>query len=267
MRRSLDEQAAVAVVPRTAATVLILRDASDGPEVLMVRRSPNASFMPGAYVFPGGAVDDGDAGPDTDESDDEIERRIGSVLGVNGRARAFAVAALRECFEECGLWLGVDTPFDATGLRATLHGGTTIGDVARLGSLPLATSGLHPWSRWVTPLGIPKRFDTAFFVCRAPGGQTPTVDEGETTTLAWIRPDAALASHAQGDFQMEFATVSTVRSLVPFAGQSVQAIFAHARSQQALPTIHPRLRLNAERHIVGVAMPGEAGYETLFGDG
>ncbi|MFT4103443.1 MAG: NUDIX domain-containing protein [Burkholderiaceae bacterium] len=267
MRRSLDEQAAMAVVPRTAATVLILRDANDGPEVLMVRRSPNASFMPGAYVFPGGAVDDDDAQPGTDESDEQIERRIGNVLGVNGRARAFAVAALRECFEECGLWLGVDRPFDSIALRAKLHGGLTIGEIARLGDLPLATSGLHPWSRWVTPLGIPKRFDTAFFVCRAPDGQTPTVDEGETTTLAWVRPEAALASHSQGDFQMEFATVSTVRSLVPFARRSVHAIFEHAHGRRALPTIHPRLRLNAERHIVGVAMPGEAGYETLFGDG
>ncbi|HET7527512.1 MAG TPA: NUDIX domain-containing protein, partial [Burkholderiaceae bacterium] len=55
------------VVPRAAATTLVLRDSTRGPEVLMVKRSPHASFMPGAYVFPGGAVDAGDADAALDE--------------------------------------------------------------------------------------------------------------------------------------------------------------------------------------------------------
>ena len=49
------------VLPRPAATVLLLRDAAEGVEVLMTRRSPTASFAPGAYVFPGGAIDAADA--------------------------------------------------------------------------------------------------------------------------------------------------------------------------------------------------------------
>ena len=96
-----------------AATTLIVRDAADGPagmEVLMVRRSMQASFMPGAYVFPGGAVDGADGSPAAlaacNEGAASLATRIGRVTQVGDQAGAYAVAALRECFEECGLWLG-----------------------------------------------------------------------------------------------------------------------------------------------------------------
>jgi len=74
------------VVPRAAASTLVLRDGAQGFEVLMVKRSANASFMPGSYVFPGGAVDAADAAAATDES--ALIERIGRVTGVGERARA-----------------------------------------------------------------------------------------------------------------------------------------------------------------------------------
>ena len=144
------------------------------------------------------------------------------------------MAALRECREECALDLG-------------------------------STRALQPWSRWVTPLGLPKRFDTLFFVARAPDGQTPRPDEGETTTLEWVAPGRALEGHAAGTFQMEFATVATVRSLLPFA--SVQDILVHAAAQHEMRAVHPRLTLDAQRRITGVMLAGQAGYDALFGDG
>lgn len=49
---------------RPAASVIVLRDSPDGPEVLLVQRNPAQRFMGGAWVFPGGAVDEGDGGPD-----------------------------------------------------------------------------------------------------------------------------------------------------------------------------------------------------------
>lgn len=228
--------AARAIVPRAAATTLVLRDSADGPEVLMVKRSPQASFMPGAYVFPGGAVDATDADASVDETAAALAQRIGRVTGVGDRALAYAVAALRECKEECGLDLG-------------------------------STSALQPWSHWVTPLGLPKRFDTLFFVCRAPAGQVARPDEGETTTLEWVLPRAALQAQAAGSFQMEFATLSTVRSLLPFADRDVQAILAHAAAQVSLPPLHPRIRIDETGRVVGVLLPGEPGYGDLEGDG
>jgi recombination protein RecT len=254
------------VVPRLAATTLILRDAASGLEVLMVRRSVDATFMPGAYVFPGGAVDDEDKSPASvgccDESATRLAARIGAVADVE-RACAFAVAALRECFEECGLWLG-DSSSDAldhAALRRRLDAGESIAALAQGAGVLLATSILEPWSRWVTPAGMHKRFDTMFFVARAPAGQTPSVDAGETTTLIWVQPREALRAHAAGELPMEFATLRTVDSLAPFAAGSVDALLAHARAQPRVPVFEPRLQLDAAGRIAAVLLPGSPGYD------
>jgi len=234
--RALELAAARAVVPRAAATTLVLRDGAPGPEVLMVKRSPHASFMPGAYVFPGGAVDADDGREASGEPHAALIARLGRITGVGDRIVAYAAAALRECREESNLDLG-------------------------------STRELRSWSRWVTPLGVPKRFDTVFFVARAPAGQVARPDERETTTLEWVVPQAALDAHAVGAFQMEFATVATMRSLLPFAARNVQAIVDHASAQSPLRPVHPRLRLGAGRHIAGILLPGDAGYDELDGDG
>jgi 8-oxo-dGTP pyrophosphatase MutT (NUDIX family) len=277
MKLITDAAAARAVVPRPAATTLVVRngegDLKAPLEVLMVRRSPAASFMPGAYVFPGGAVDaadalaDGEPGDRTgaDESAADAARRIGEPTQVGAQAQAFAIAALRECFEECGLWLGADA-VDATAaraLRSRLHGGEAFAALAREAGWRLHTSVLAPWSHWVTPLGLAKRFDTLFFVARAPRGQTASVDAGETTTLAWVQPSAALDARARGEFPMEFATVRTVQSLRPFA--TIEALFAHAATLAQLPPLHPRLRLEGGGHDgrsgVTILLPGDPGYD------
>lgn len=264
------------VVPRPAATTLIVRDGAAGLEVLMVRRSPNASFMPGAYVFPGGAVDAADGAEPAlarlDEPAAALQRRIGTVTHVGDAAAAFAVAALRETFEECGLWLlpqAHAVPHEAllVSIRMLLHNGSPLPALAAQFGLPLASSTLQPWAHWCTPAGLPKRFDTLFFVAAAPPGQEPSVDEGETTTLAWVHPPAALQAHAGGGFPMEFATVSTVRSLAPLSlrgegdAGSVAAVLRHAAALADLPAIHPRLKRDAEGKVRGVLMPGDEGYE------
>lgn len=265
--QALPPDQAASVIPRAAATTLVLRDGAAGLEVLMVRRSPNASFMPGAYVFPGGAVDAADAAaaPACSETSAALARRIGAVTRVGDEALAYAVAALRECFEECGLWLGLPAsaspPDGWEALRARLHHGEAFAVLASGAGLALATDGLFPWSHWVTPLGLPKRFDTLFFVVRAPQGQVPTVDLGETTTLAWVHPPSALAEQAAGRFAMEFATVRTVESLLPFAAGSVDALLAHAATLSDLPPLHPRLRVDDDGRVLGVLLPGQPGYD------
>ena len=258
------------VTPRLAATTLIVRDGASGMEVLMVRRSMQASFMPGAFVFPGGAVDAAD-GDDhhlaaCDEPAAQLAQRIGAVTGVGALGAAFAVAALRECFEECGLWLGApDHHVPTTGWappRSRLHAGTSLATVAAELGLPLATSGLQPWSRWVTPVGLPKRFDTVFLVARAPAGQEPEVDAGETTTLAWVQPAAALAARGRGEFQMELPTVNTVQSLGLFS--SAAALLAHAAAQPVLAAIHPRVVLGDDGKIKRVLLPDQPGYDQAW---
>jgi 8-oxo-dGTP pyrophosphatase MutT (NUDIX family) len=260
-----------AVSPRPATTTLIVRDGPPGLEVLMVRRSMQASFMPGAYVFPGGAVDPADGSTEAqarcDESPQALAARLGSATGVGDLAAAFAVAGLRECFEECGLWLGAAAPdaADWAALRARLHGGENLPSLAAKAGLTLHTSALQPWAHWVTPVGLPKRFDTLFLLARAPLGQVASVDTHETTTLAWVHPPAALADQAQGSFQMEFATVSVMRSLQPHAGASAQALLDHAAGAAPIATVQPRLSLDAQGHIRGVLLPGQPGFDTAAG--
>ncbi len=249
------------VVPRPASTTIVLRDGAPGLEVLMVRRSLQASFMPGSYVFPGGAVDAADGEAVADESAAALAERVGRVTGTGPAALAHAVAALRECFEECGLWLGAPAGAELAPLRARLHAGESFAALAAESRLPLATGALQPWSHWCTPAGMPKRFDTLFFVARGPEGQEPSVDAGETTALAWVHPPAALQSHAAGGFPMEFATVRTVESLAPFAAGGVAALLAHAAGQRSLPAIHPRLVRGADGRIAGVLLPGQPGYD------
>ena len=84
---------------RPAATLILLRDAAQGPELFMVERSHAADFVAGAYVFPGGAVDAADAHPDVlarvqGLSDTAASRR----LGVPSEGIGYWVAAVRECF-------------------------------------------------------------------------------------------------------------------------------------------------------------------------
>lgn len=272
MKILTDPEAARAVVPRPAATTLVVRDGEAGLEVLMVRRSPNASFMPGAYVFPGGAVDAADGAADVAALCDEpavvLAGRVGAVTETGAAALGFAVAALRECFEECGLWLhgAIGAMPDAVrlpALRARLHGGEPLAALARAAGWPLCTSVLQPWSHWVTPLGLPKRFDTLFFVAEAPPAQQPSVDEGETTTLSWVHPPAALAAHARGEFQMEFATVRTVESLAPFAAHRAAALCAHAAGQRHLPPLHPRLQIGEDGKRFAILLPGQPGYDSV----
>lgn len=263
----LAPEAARAVVPRRAATVLILQDAEHGPEVLMVRRSESAKFMPGAYVFPGGGVDALDAQTQSDESLQELAPRVGVKLGISAEeARAFAAAASRECFEECGLWLGAGeiAPATLASLRNQLHGGASIQTVAEAGGLRVATSALIPWSRWLTPFGRTRRFDTAFFLCRAPQGQEPTADEKETTTLQWVRPQQALDTYSRGEFQMEFATLNTVRSLVATSTGTVASLLDAAGAISTIPRTEPRLILGRQGEVVRVALPSDPAYSSGY---
>ena len=267
MKALPSRQAALAVPVRRATTTLIVREGSAGLEVLMVRRSLQASFMPGSYVFPGGAVDAGDALPAApglcDEDAATLEQRLGRALQLADGAAAHALAGLRECFEECGLWLGAAAAeqrpaADWAALRRRLHSGATLADIAAGAGLVLRTSSLRPWARWVTPLGAPRRFDTVFVVAPAPEGQHPEVDAGETTALAWVDPAQVL--QPEGGVPLEFATRSVLQTLLPFAADGQAALLRHAEGLRDLAPVHPRLDFGPDGSVRGVVMPGDAGY-------
>jgi glyoxylase-like metal-dependent hydrolase (beta-lactamase superfamily II)/8-oxo-dGTP pyrophosphatase MutT (NUDIX family) len=236
-----------AAQPRLAATTLVVRENSGKIEVLMLLRSAQSSFMPATHVFPGGGVDGRDA--ELLGTIDEADFMLPSRLMLGGTTPGVAVAALRECFEECGLWLGVDIDPGEAGaaLRARLSDArqrllrnqTDLKAIADDLGLPLVTSVLQPWSHWITPIGVAKRFDTRFFIAPLPKGQLAEVDAAETTALSWWHPQDALGRHREGAFDLPFATRRTLEELTAYTCLD-ELLRAAARPRPIEPR-HPRV--------------------------
>ncbi len=173
-----------AMKPRDAATLILVDAGSGEPRILMGKRRMDVVFMPGKYVFPGGRVDDADRHVET--PDDLDPGDLGKLLhdmkdGPSAeRARALALAAIRETHEESGILIGqaVATPVEtkAENWRAFFAEGV----VPRIGSLRF-------FARAITPPGRPRRYDTRFFFAEtsAIARRTDTRD-GELSGLHWL---------------------------------------------------------------------------------
>jgi 8-oxo-dGTP pyrophosphatase MutT (NUDIX family) len=204
--------------PKHAATLIILDHAGNEPTVLMGRRNPTSKFMPGKFVFPGGRVDPADLRmPVATALPDAVERRLLSHLPRRGAptARALALAAIRETFEETGLVLGIPAPRDGRKIpdgvwsQYAAHGFAP--DLSRLNFVAHA----------ITPPRRPRRFDAFFFVAdattiahRAEGVIHP---EAEFVELVWVPlPEAR---------KLELPTITSV--VLDELDQRVKAGFGH----------------------------------------
>ncbi|MGE0805154.1 MAG: MBL fold metallo-hydrolase [Burkholderiaceae bacterium] len=220
--------------PRPAATILLLRDADEGPQVLMTRRSPTASFAPGAYVFPGGTLDLQDSSA--------LARRLSAARpDQSAEVLGFAAAAAREAFEELGILLTHGaTPAELASLAARLDRSQQADFFAQLAQhdLRLALDEVMWFSHWITDRDLPKRFDTRFFVARMPAEQQPVADEGEQFEPTWVAPAEGLARHERGEFNMMFPTVRTLRQLTRF--RSVDEVLDHSRDTSRIFVSCPR---------------------------
>lgn len=227
------------LAPKPAATIVLLRDGTQGPEVFMLRRTLQAKFVAGAYVFPGGKLDAADGDTRISRriaglSDEEASRRLGLASG----GLAYWVAAARECFEEAGILLAVDESgarvdperVDALGrFRAPLNAGELLfADFLEREKLFVPAQEMAWLAHWITPVGRPRRFDARFFVALSPPGQDGSHDEGETIANTWIRPQDALERSARGEIELVFATQNTLRDLSRFP--TAAAAFAHVQS-------------------------------------
>jgi len=152
---------------RDAASLILLRDATTEPRILIGQRGLKAAFMPSKFVFPGGAVDPGDAAI-------PVARPLGAPCASRLEARlregcaatvpaALPRTAIRELWEETGLRLGRPDP-RAADLAATVHpdwrGFLAAGLLPDAGALSFVF-------RAVTPPGRPRRFDARFFLAHA----------------------------------------------------------------------------------------------------
>jgi 8-oxo-dGTP pyrophosphatase MutT (NUDIX family) len=196
-----------------AASAIVLRD---GPlEVLMLQRHAGASFMPNVWVFPGGMTE-----PD--------DRELATIdLDV------MKITAIRETFEESGVWLGGNLE-EVERVRVQLHAGElTFREL--LAASPVSLDQLVYTSRWITPVGVPKRFDTWFFLAHVARDAVASAELRETTAVQWIRPGEALAKHAAKEMQMVFPTLRNLEALVGF--ESAQALMDSRRGAVIEPVL------------------------------
>lgn len=190
---------------RPAATILIVRDAQEGIEVLTLKRAKHMRFLPGFIAFPGGAV----SPSDVNLADECVVGEI--VASERADDAVHAVAALRECAEEIA-WLCCLTE-DAVGgaqgtvsdrvlseaeQQALLDSDGAFGEL--LGPYRIDANRLRFVGRWVTPKGMPARFDTRFFVYVANSVNLPVhVHASELEWAKWVNPAEVLAAIERGE--------------------------------------------------------------------
>jgi 8-oxo-dGTP pyrophosphatase MutT (NUDIX family) len=242
---------------------MLLRDGEGGLEVLMVERHHEIDFVAGALVFPGGRVDDADASP-------ELAARCNGVAALSDEQRAMRVAAIRETFEEVGVLLarrrGDPGLIDATTLRgiesrhrdALNAGEVTMAVIAEQEDLELACDRLVPFAHWITPLFMPKRFDTWFFLVEAPPDHVAIHDGHESVDSLWITPADADAERSAGRRSIIFPTLLNLRKLGR-AG-SVADAFAAAR-RETIVAVLPRVEKRGDTPTM--VLPADAGYELV----
>ncbi len=220
--------------PHLSATVALLRaEAHGGFSLFMVQRHRRSGFLPSAWVFPGGRVDPGDRlrGHEALIGGQAAVDRLGLAPA---EAVAVLVAALRETFEEAGLWLGPDGLPDA--LRVPLaRGEVALPDLLSRHRARLDLDALHPWSWWITPEAEPRRFDTRILVARADGRGRH--DDHETVASGWFAPEELLEGADTGRFPMAPPTWWTVRELAAHGSVDEVLEAAAARPQRPIQPV------------------------------
>lgn len=248
---------------RDASTVVVVRQASNGIEVCMLQRNLNSDFVGGAYVFPGGGVDPDDSDPRYTEL---LSGALPSEGSGDGEGLAFRVAAVRESFEEAGILFARDSSGEMVALsdpelteRFRQHrtavdtGERKLFEICADEGLSLDLARLSYFSRWVTPFGANRRYDTRFFVAEVPEGQKAIHDDHEVIDTIWVSPAEALADAREGRRTMIFPTLRTIVKLSAF--DEVGALFAHMSSIEHVDPIQPELRQVDDR--LELVLPGD----------
>lgn len=174
---------------REAASLIGVRDGSDGPEVLVIERTLDHRFLPGYVAFPGGAVD----------PEDELL----AEAWFFDAAQAARAAAVRELAEEVGLAVTAEAvvAVDADRPLARIHGS------------PPAIGALPEVARWIAPTTVPVRFDARYFAVRMQGAADPVPDGAEAASAWWVSPRALLSAWASEEVLLYWPTHFTMRAL------------------------------------------------------
>ncbi len=243
------------IAVRPAATVMLVRDTSEGISVFLMRRHAGMEFAAGMTVFPGGGVDDRDRdtglvgsrawyGPEPSW----WAERFGIQADL---AEALVCAAARETFEESGvLFAGpADDPDSIVGDASVYRSerfaledrSLSFADFLRAENLVIRADLLRPWSNWVTPKEErTRRYDTYFFVGALPEGQRADGQNTESDHADWTRPEVAIEDFAHGRALLLPPTWSQLDSL---AGRTVADVLALERQ---IAAVEPEMTVLAD---------------------
>ena len=249
---------------RPASTILLIRNAERGPgiEIFMLVRNRQIEFASGALVFPGGSLDPGDQ----DIVNDAV--LCAGVDGLDDATLAFRVGAIRETFEESGILLARPrgsaelisaaraSEIAAANRTALCEGRLSFAQILSDNDLVLALDLLVPYAHWITPVNMPKRFDTWFFVAAAPPEQIGAHDGHESTDSLWLTPSETLAGGESGRFTLPFPTTRNLIRLSKL--DSVASALAHARAITVVPVMPVMTKTGDKRQL---RIPAEAGYD------
>ena len=232
------------VVPRRSASLLLVRD--DPLRVLMLRRGSTRGAFPSALVFPGGVL--------------EVEDGVAAVAhghAEGDESAALRATAIRETWEEVGVLLARD-PSERllTGPQVPTPeaaGASGLGGVLGAAAARLALDDVVPFGRWITPVEGKRRFDTDFFIARAPDEQEPTADGVEAVALRWVEPSEVPSLTSE---MLLLPTLMNLRRLGSF-GSLAEAVEASPRLPRIAVT--PTVGFDGAGNPV-VRIPAEAGY-------
>ncbi|WP_104157621.1 NUDIX hydrolase [Mycobacterium avium] len=246
------------LVPRPAATVMLVREAPTGLKVFLMRRHSRMEFAAGVMVFPGGGVDERDRNADlgglgawAGPPPQWWAQRFGIEPDL---AEALVCAAARETFEESGvLFAGpAGAPDSIVGdasvyrdaRRALADGTLSFADFLRTEKLELRSDLLRPWANWVTPEAErTRRYDTYFFVGALPQGQRADGQNTESDRAGWTTPEAALEDFSAGRI---FLLPPTWTQLDSLAGRTVADVLA---VQRQIAPVQPHVEIRGDNWV------------------
>jgi 8-oxo-dGTP pyrophosphatase MutT (NUDIX family) len=255
--------------PRHASTVVLLRDAGDGPgvEAYLLRRQKTMAFAAGMYVFPGGAVDPRDEALAESSWVGPPPHDWARLLTADtSLATALVCAAVRETFEESGVLLAgtsaTEVVADITGedweadRLALLDRSLSLAEMHDRRGLVLRADLLRPWAHWITPEVEPRRYDTRFFVAALPDGQRTRDVGGEADRVVWLRPRAALDAYEAGQIGLMPPTAFTLMEMSAF--DSVADVLAAGDARDIQPVL-PKIVLTDDDEA-RILLPHHEGY-------
>jgi 8-oxo-dGTP pyrophosphatase MutT (NUDIX family) len=250
LARAYEDGTRTPAEPRNAATVVLLRPSTDGPEVYLMRRQVSMEFAGGMCVFPGGGVDPRDADGTVGWAGPAPADWVRRLATNEETARALVCAAVRETFEESGVLLAGTSPDtvveDTTGPdweadRVALESRElSMTEFLFRRGLLLRTDLLGVWGGWLTPVFEPRRYRTWFFVALLPQGQRTRDVSSESSSVTWLPALAAPDQVDAGELLMLPPTYLTCLEIGQYAEPTAVLEAAHGRTVEMFtPAVEP----------------------------